>query len=214
MVLSKEARRRENMLVWGSYAKPVWEHVVPLEYRKALASDFKDMAIPGLKKLANNKWQNICLRGGTGIGKTHLATALMRSVMAADSPNFVGVETGKDLFDYAGSIGWVSVPFFLTQIKSTFSRESRNTEQEIIERYAVPKCLVLDDLGAEKSSEFSISSLYVLLSERINRQKKTIITTNLTLEELEEVDQRLASRLAGFSTVILPDRDRRIPEGF
>ena len=214
MAYSNGGRKQENTPIWDDFALAVWKHVVPKEYQKAIASDFKDMGIPGLKILGRNKWQNICLRGSTGVGKTHLATALMRSAMRPENPNFVGVEVGAGLFDYTGSIGWVSVPFFLTEIKSTFSRESKGSEQEVIERYAVPKCLVLDDLGAEKSSEFSISSLYVLLSERINRQKKTIITTNLTIDEIEEIDQRLASRLAGFSTVKLPEKDRRIPEHF
>lgn len=57
-------------------------------------------------------------------------------------------------------------------------------KQEIIEQVRYYPLLVIDDLGAERSSEYAMEAVYTVIDERYKAQKPLIITTNLTLDEL------------------------------
>jgi DNA replication protein DnaC len=72
------------------------------------------------------------------------------------------------------------------------------------------RVMVLDDLGAENVTDHSTSTLYAILSERINNQCVSIVTTNMSLKEINEWDARIASRLAELASIKLPEVDRRI----
>jgi DNA replication protein DnaC len=75
----------------------------------------------------------------------------------------------------------------LKQIQATYSRQALAdeetgvalTEYSILQNVIQADVLVLDDLGAEKSSEWTLSMLYHVINERYNTQSTTIITTNL-----------------------------------
>ncbi len=64
--------------------------------------------------------------------------------------------------------------------------------------------LIIDDLGAEFQSSFSAACLYHVINSRINRKKPFIISTNYSLEEIEEIyDARLSSRIV-YETMNIP----------
>jgi len=69
---------------------------------------------------------------------------------------------------------------------------------------------VLDDLGAEKTSDWTGQSIYTLISRRINDCKPTIVTSNLSLSEIDAVDPRRASRLGGMVYYKMTGHDRRL----
>lgn len=130
----------------------------------------------------------IVLRGPTGCGKTHLAIAIIR-----DNGVFI------------------TVPDLLLKIRSSF-QGGGETEEEIIRHYSSLPTLVLDDFGAEKTSEFAITTLYIILDRRIRDCRRTIITTNLTQDQIEETfGARIASRLAGMENIKInmPDHRKR-----
>ena len=84
------------------------------------------------------------------------------------------------------------------------------SEDEIISRYSEIPVLVLDDLGAEKVSEFAITTLYIILDRRIRECRKTIITTNLSKEEIDATfGARIASRLGGMENIKINMPDYR-----
>jgi DNA replication protein DnaC len=139
---------------------------------------------------------DVVLRGNTGCGKTHLGVAMMRGEMEHDA-----------LF--------ITVPDLLLKIRASFNGEG-TTEDAIIREYAEIPLLMLDDMGAEKSTEFSITTLYIILDRRIRDCRRTIITTNLSKEEIEKTfGARIASRLAGMENIKInmPDRRRAVPAG-
>ena len=112
--------------------------------------------------------------GPTGLGKTHLSLAIAREVI------------GKG---YGAAYG--SAQNFLMAIEEErFGRErSRQTLDQLLEA----DLLVLDDLGTEFTSAFTLSTVYNLLN---TRKKPTIISSNLTVKELQEkYSQRVVSRL-------------------
>lgn len=63
--------------------------------------------------------------------------------------------------------------------------------------------LVLDDLGTEFQTKFTTSAIYDLLNTRLNLSLPTIVSTNLSLKELEDAyTPRILSRITGFYKVI------------
>ena len=133
---------------------------------------------------------DIVLRGETGCGKTHLAVALIQ---------------------HAGHGYFTTVPELLLRIRSTFNEGLlRETEADVIDDICRHDLLVLDDLGAEKTTEYAITTLYIIIDRRIRDAKRTIITTNLSLKEIEEkLDARIASRLSGMQNIKINMPDYR-----
>ena len=71
---------------------------------------------------------------------------------------------------------------------------------------------MLDDLGVDKTSEGSLQTLYTIIDRKYREEKQTLITSNLTLDEIaEEVGDRIASRIAGMCKVVeIKGKDRRL----
>jgi len=151
----------------------------------------------GNEKLVNElkkEKDNLVLRGNTGTGKTHLAIAILKMQPSID-------------------LRFVTVPDLLLKIRSSFNG-GPETEDEIIREYSSIPVLVLDDLGAEKTSEFAITTLYIILDRRIRDCRKTIITTNLSQNEIEEVfGSRIASRLSCMENIRINMPDYRKKRG-
>ena len=75
---------------------------------------------------------------------------------------------------------------------------------ELTDRYFECDLLIIDDLGAEMANQFTVSCLYNLLNVRINRHAATILSTNLTQQELfKKYNERITSRIIG-EFAILP----------
>ena len=72
--------------------------------------------------------------------------------------------------------------------------------------------LTLDDLGAEKISDFTVDRLYLIIDSRYSNMKKIIITSNLTLNDIKnKIHDRLASRIGEMcKIIIMPNKDLRI----
>lgn len=133
---------------------------------------------------------HVVIRGNTGCGKTHLAVAMIQ-----------GQSSSRARF--------ITVPDLLLKIRSSFNGGAES-EDEIISRYSEIPVLALDDLGAEKVSEFAITTLYIILDRRIRECRKTIITTNLSKQEIEATfGARIASRLAGMENIKINMPDYR-----
>jgi len=186
--------------------------VVPSEYQEACIGDFGESVVPGDIDYGQ---YGFCLRGKTGIGKTHMAAALAREYMNPEHPHTIVSEVRicGEFSRYAyenDRFVWISVPSLLSRIRSTFGNQrSRESEHDILMEMIGSKLMILDDLGSEKSSDFSASTLYAIISERRNWRKPTIVTTNQTLKEIASWEPRIASRLAEMATIRLPNVDRR-----
>lgn len=123
---------------------------------------------------------SVTLIGKTGCGKTHLAVGML-------------AEFSKKSHDAI----FITAPELLLKIRSSFGERASLSEEELIDRYSSCGLLVLDDLGSEKTSEFSITTLYLIIDRRNRSGRKTIITTNLSLEEIEQsLGARISSRLS------------------
>ncbi len=126
---------------------------------------------------------NLILCGSTGLGKTHLSTAVARRV----------IDKGYDVY-YT-----TAIDMFADFERARFgSGEERREAGSELSRYTDCDLLILDDLGTEVINQFSTSCLYSVLNNRISLGRPTIINTNLMGKELmEKYAERITSRIFG-----------------
>lgn len=125
--------------------------------------------------------RSLLMRGATGLGKTHLSLAIANEV----------IRKGM-------SVVYVSAPDILSKLeREHFSYQYRDEENTF---NALLKCdlLIVDDLGTEFVTPFTVSTVYNLFNSRILSGKPIIMNTNLTLNELlTTYSQRFVSRMMG-----------------
>ncbi len=123
-------------------------------------------------------YRNHLLVGGTGLGKTHLSTAVAKTV----------IDKGFDVL-YVGAVSMMG----------DFEKKRFGSAGEAsTERYYTADLLIIDDLGTELSNQFTLSCLYDVINSRINTRKSTFINTNLSKKEIEaKYSERITSRLFG-----------------
>lgn len=125
--------------------------------------------------------ESLLLSGATGLGKTFLSACIARQV--ADKGFSVVYETAGKLFSD-----------FETAKFGGYTEENRSRT----EKYLACDLLIIDDLGTEMTTQFTISALYTVVNTRLLESRPTIISTNLTPEALEgRYSPQIASRLQG-----------------
>lgn len=123
---------------------------------------------------------NLLFVGGTGLGKTFLSACIARAV--ADRGYSVVYESAGHLFGK------------LEQAKFSPSEEARREAA----RFTDCDLLILDDLGSELSTPFVQSALYTLINTRLTADKRTVISSNLTMDQVRaRYTPQIASRLEG-----------------
>ena len=144
----------------------------------------------------STKRDNLLLIGKTGTGKTHISTAIAREL----------IHQGYDVI-YDSTQNVIS-DFEADRFKSGYGKEESKSE-----KYLNCTLLIIDDLGTEFQNSFTLSTLYNLLNARQNSDLPTIISTNLSPEELRaKYEDRIFSRIMGSGTKVLPfdGRDIRV----
>ncbi|MEO3765408.1 ATP-binding protein [Streptomyces sp. B5E4] len=136
---------------------------------------------------------SLLLAGPTGVGKTHQAYGAIRALLAAGMRLRWQATTEADLY---------------AQLRP---RTGHDPEREM---QTLARCplLLLDDLGAAKSSEWTEELVYRLINHRYEYLRPTVVTTNLPIRELRtKLGDRVTSRLAQMTrqlTLTGPDRRR------
>ena len=162
-------------------------HIDPLTGRSSLES--METALKVCHNFVNtfsDEFHNILLYGDTGVGKTFLSHCIAKELM--DSAYSVIYFTAAGLFDILA--------------ENTFSKK-QNTDADVFEHIYDCDLLIIDDLGTELPNSFTISQLFICLNERILRQKSTIISTNLALEDIKSIySERTFSRISSNYTIL------------
>ena len=138
--------------------------------------------------------RGLFLEGPPGVGKTHLAVAVLRHVVAATSARALFYDT-RDL---------------LRVIRSTYDPVVRTTEIEVLRPVMQADLLVLDDLGAEKTTEWVEETLNLIVNTRYNERRVTMFTSNYP-DIPDETDTNSLLCRDRLPHAVPPARDVRFP---
>lgn len=151
---------------------------------------FKEITPDGIKQTPKD---GLLLCGGTGTGKTFLCQAILNAV-ADKGYTIMSVTAGQ------------------------FERKVWGGDKaEIFESIERVDLLLLDDLGAERASQYTQQLIFDLVDTRLGARKPMLITSNLTQEQLTNPDttdsKRILSRIMGSVSIVpLLGKDRRVKE--
>ena len=162
-------------------------HIDPLTGRSSLESMETALNVcHNFVDTFSEEFHNILLYGDTGVGKTFLSHCIAKELM--DSAYSVIYFTAAGLFDILA--------------ENTFGKR-QNKDSDVFEHIYDCDLLIIDDLGTELPNSFTVSQLFICLNERILRQKSTIISTNLALDDIKTIySERTFSRISSNYTIL------------
>ena len=151
-----------------------------LKYYKGDDLDIMRTVLAACKKYADTfdgDSSSLLLMGGTGLGKTHISSAIAQKV----------IERGYDAF-------YETAPQMFANFEAV--RYGR-ADRAVIEPYN-SVLLLIDDLGAESCGNQTSATFFELINRRLLAGKPTVISTNLLPAEIKKrYDERIYSRLMG-----------------
>lgn len=173
--------------------------VIPPRYRgvsfdRPPVSDMPDMAVQEVRRFVRNldanldQGKGIWFMGDVGTGKTTLAMLVSKSAL-----------------DQGRSVAIYSMPKLLARIRRTYEAEpGDDTYSKFFDRLTSVDLLHIDDVGAERQTEWVLEQLYSIVNDRYEAERSIVFTTNVSggkmeerLKEVEEqVGRRTFSRLA------------------
>lgn len=136
----------------------------------------------------SKKHDNLLFLGNTGVGKTFLANCIAKELL--DRGFTVIYLTAFRLFD------------ILEKYKFSRDEDSLYTASNQFDYIMDCDLLIIDDLGTELNNAFTTSQLYLIINERLLREKSTIISTNLSISNLNtNYSERIYSRIISNYTI-------------
>lgn len=135
--------------------------------------------------------QGLILIGDYGTGKTHLAVAVLHELLRKDVAGL-----------------FATVPELLEEIRKTFNGDKGNEKSDLLHLIKTAEFLILDDLGAEKASDWVREQLFMIINARYEDMLPTVITSNMLIDELEkQIGARTVSRIIEMCDGIMLDGD-------
>jgi len=133
--------------------------------------------------------------GDVGTGKTTLAMLVSRTAL-----------------ERRRTVAIYSLPRLLSELRKTFGDDAEQSYLALIDSLASVDLLHIDDVGAERSSEWVLEQLYAIVNARYEEERAIVLTTNLQPDQLaEQITERTVSRLMEMCGDPLPlfGEDRR-----
>ena len=161
-------------------------------------ADYMHRVVAGCREFAadfDRKKENLLFTGSTGVGKTFLTNCIAKELI--DSGHSVIYLSAGDLFEV----------FSRNKFDYDTPEDMRDTYRYILDC----DLLIIDDLGTELNNSFTSSQLFYCINERMNMNRSTIISTNLSLKQLRDsYTDRVTSRIMRYRIIPLYGRDIRV----
>ena len=184
---------------------------IPLKYLNKKFSEYRveetnAEAVNLAKDFLQGKIKGLLLYGEPGRGKTLLASIIAQEYLKAGKTVLFG-----------------DTPSLLEDLIQSYSKTSKISLEEKMESIMKADLLILDDLGTEKATEWSVTRLYLIINDRYNANKPLIVTSNYRSGELAEkmnkpkdaaegvTGSRIVSRLVEMCKAVkIGGKDRRL----
>lgn len=140
------------------------------EFAKLFADEFDTVSKTGRSAI-------FC--GKPGTGKTHLA---------------IGI--GLQIMEKRYSVQFTTVQRAIRRIKDAWRKDSEESETDVIDLFARPSLLIVDEIGVQFGTDFEKNAIFDILNERYENRKPTILLSNLTPQEVKAfLGERVYDRL-------------------
>jgi DNA replication protein DnaC len=173
-----------------------------VSFDRAPVTDIDSLVVREVRRFVDHvderldEGRGLWFMGDVGTGKTTLAMLVSKAAL-----------------DAGRSVAIYSLPRLLAEIRKTYDEGSERSYLGLLERLTAVDLLHIDDVGAEKTSEWVLEQLYAIVNSRYEDERSVVITTNLTPDRLrEQITERTVSRLIEICGDPLPlfGRDRRL----
>lgn len=180
LIFQEELRKRQRRN-YTSLLEEDWQ--VTFESLDIIPQNAEQVA--RLKKWNPSLSKGVVLYGSVGTGKSTLCKAIINKFASKDYTCL-----------------FISVADAMQRLKDAIDRKGSGVSIEQ-EKLIEPHLLFLDDLGAEKSTEWAVERIFVIFEKRAAQRKHTIFTTNLMPKEIGNIyKERIADRLSEFCSWI------------
>lgn len=201
---SCQLEQQQSRLLEQSGIPRRFENCTLANYRPALNNETQLQAFNLAFKLVSGfpaVDHGLLLMGSVGVGKTHLATAILRGLVERGVPCF--------FYEFGALLG---------EIRDSYNPVSQASEMKVLAPVYEAEVLVLDELGASRPTDWVEDTMMQIIGKRYNDRKLTLFTTNYhdvrqtpAVETLEDrIGTRLRSRLYEMcKTVMIEGEDFR-----
>jgi DNA replication protein DnaC len=179
-------QRRVNAAATRRMGSGIPKRFRGLSFDRKPICDLDDLVLREVRRFVRDidrnveEGQGLWFYGDVGTGKTSLAMLVSKAA----------IEAGHTVAIY-------SVPRLLADIKETYEDDAGRSYMALFRRLSSVDLLHLDDLGAEKRTEWVMEQLYSIVNERWQDQKSIVVTSNIIDKDQlkEQVGPRTVSRL-------------------
>lgn len=187
-----------NAYIPQRFKEKSFDNYKPSEKNEKVYKEVLNFARKFYDHYENGGW--LLMKGRYGTGKTHLAIAIIKKAAYWFASNYAEKRTDYPVDAIATKenlrpILFKNVTDLLQNIKKAYNHIDVD-EDQVMWKYQTKPLLVIDDLGAEKPSDWQQEKLYSILDYRYRELKPTVITTNYSMGELiDRVSQRVVERI-------------------
>lgn len=151
----------------------------------------RDGAVKALK--AARDFVNNCRRTPYGLG-------IMYTGPVGSGKTYLAASIANELIDSNLKVLFLVVPDLLDELRATYKTDLN--ELDLLDTARTIPILILDDLGAHNYTDWTRNRLYSIINYRLNEQLPTVITSNLSLDEMEDyIGLRTTSRIIQSSRI-------------